>query len=116
MTPIWTSIPKKVRPFLPLSHSGSLIAFPGPGVASNPTATVTDPLKAQSELGAAWLSLVPEFPKDKVHVLPSIEHAIRVVRGIASEGNGQEVDVLVTGSLYLVGGVIKVAGLSDVAL
>ena len=47
----------------------------------------------------------------------SIEQAIEVVRGIGSEGEGKGgVDVLVTGSLYLVGGVIGVAGLTDVAV
>ena len=85
-------------------------------LTSRPIATAdTDPLQVQSELAVAWLSLVPEFPKDNIHVLPSIEHAIRVVRGIESEG-GEGVDVLVAGSLHLVGGVIEVAGLSDVAL
>ena len=73
-------------------------------------------MKVQSELAVAWLSLVPEFPRNKVHVLPSIEHAMRVVRGIGSEGDNEEVRVLVTGSLHLIGGVIEVAGLSDVAL
>jgi folylpolyglutamate synthase len=52
---------------------------------------------------------------NNVHVLPSIEHAVRTVRGIKSEGE-EEVDVLVAGSLHLVGGITEVAGLSDVAL
>ena len=72
-------------------------------------------MKVQNELAAAWLSLIPEFQTSNVHVLPSIEHAIRVVRGVGSEG-GEGVDVLVTGSLHLVGGVIEVAGLSGVGL
>ena len=75
----------------------------------------TSPVKVQNELAAAWLSLIPEFSTSNVHVLPSIEHAIRVVRGVGAEGDGG-VDVLVAGSLHLVGGVIEVAGLSDVAL
>jgi len=58
---------------------------------------------------------MPEFPTNNIHVLPSIEHAVRVVRGIGLEG-GEGVDVFVTGSLHLVGGVIEVAGLSNVAL
>ncbi|KAF9653382.1 FolC bifunctional protein [Thelephora ganbajun] len=85
-------------------------------LASRSIETVdTDPVKIQRELATAWLTLIPNFPTNNVHVLPSIEHAIRVVRGIESEGK-EEVDVLVTGSLHLVGGVIEVAGLSDVAL
>ena len=73
-------------------------------------------MAVQSELAAAWLSLMPEFPKGNVHVLPSIEHAIRVVRGVELEGGDGGLDVFVTGSLHLVGGVIEVAGLSGVAL
>ncbi|KAI0251294.1 FolC bifunctional protein [Lactifluus subvellereus] len=71
-------------------------------------------LKTQQELAAAWTSLVPTFPEKNVHVLPSIEHAVRVIR--VEDSSGKPVDVLVTGSLHLVGGLIEVAGLSDVAL
>ena len=73
-----------------------------------------DDLKTQQELAEAWASLVLTFPKENAHVLPSIEHAVGVVRREAS--NGRPVEVLVTGSLHLVGGLIEVAGLSDVAL
>ncbi|KAI0747428.1 Mur ligase [Irpex lacteus] len=68
-------------------------------------------LKTQHELANAWRGIVPTFPEDHIHVLPSIEHAINIVRE-----QGPPVDVLVAGSLHLVGGVIEVAGLSDVAL
>ncbi|KAI0660921.1 FolC bifunctional protein [Cubamyces menziesii] len=71
-------------------------------------------LKTQHELANAWSALVPSFPKENIHVLPSIEHAVNVVRK-AGEGE-KAVDVLVAGSLHLVGGVIEVAGLSHVAL
>ncbi|KAI0307269.1 Mur ligase [Multifurca ochricompacta] len=71
-------------------------------------------LKSQQELAVAWASMVPTFPKENIHVLPSIEHAVRVVREEARRG--RLVDVLVTGSLHLVGGLIEVSGLSDVAL
>jgi folylpolyglutamate synthase len=71
-------------------------------------------LKTQHELAAAWRSLVPTFPEENVHILPSIEHAVRVVRTEAD--SGKSVDVLVTGSLHLVGGLIEVAGLTNVAL
>ena len=69
-------------------------------------------LKTQQELASAWSALIPSFPTSSVHVLPSIEHAIDVVRSLKSG----PVDVLVTGSLHLVGGVIEVAGLTGVAL
>ena len=68
-------------------------------------------LKTQHELATAWRELVPTFSEDKVHVLPSIEHAVDIIRQ-----SPKPVDVLVAGSLHLVGGVIEVAGLKDVAL
>lgn len=94
----------------------NLIAFPGIDLTSRSIETAgTSPVKVQNELAAAWLSLIPEFPTSNVHVLPSVEHAIGVVRGVES-GSDERVDVLVAGSLHLVGGVIEVAGLSSVAL
>ena len=72
-------------------------------------------LKTQHELASAWSSLVSTFPKESIHVLPSIEHAVNIVRRLNASGD-KPVDVLVAGSLHLVGGVIEVAGLSDVAL
>ena len=72
-------------------------------------------LKTQHELATAWTSLVPSFPGENVHVLPSIEHAVNLVRKLDNSGE-KAVDVLVAGSLHLVGGVVEVAGLSDVAL
>lgn len=70
-------------------------------------------LKTQHDLADAWQSLVPSFPKERVHVLPSIEHAVAEVRKLQDDGS---IDVLVAGSLHLVGGTIEVAGLAEVAL
>lgn len=70
-------------------------------------------LKTQNDLAAAWYSLVPPFPRERVHVLPSIEHAVSYVRELQNNGS---VDVLVAGSLHLVGGTIEVADLAAVAL
>ncbi|KAF9268119.1 FolC bifunctional protein [Marasmius fiardii PR-910] len=72
-------------------------------------------LKTQNQLAEAWQSIHPQFPSDHIHVLPSIEHAIDVVK-LVEQSDSQRVDVLVTGSLHLVGGVIEVAGLSEAAL
>ncbi|KAJ6539491.1 FolC bifunctional protein [Mycena capillaripes] len=67
-------------------------------------------LKTQHQLAAAWRSLIPTFPAGNIHVLPSIEHSVNLVRQLESDtGNA---NVLVTGSLHLVGGAIEVAGLS----
>ncbi|KAJ7094626.1 FolC bifunctional protein [Mycena belliarum] len=67
-------------------------------------------LKTQNQLALAWSSLIPTFPSGNIHVLPSIEHAVNLIRRL--ESGTDPVDVLVAGSLHLVGGVIEVAGLS----
>jgi folylpolyglutamate synthase len=72
-------------------------------------------LTVQRELATAWAALDPSLPADHIHVVPSIEHAVNVVRALDGVG-GERVDVLVTGSLHLVAGVIEVAGLAEVAL
>lgn len=71
-------------------------------------------LKVQHELADAWSQLVTTFSTDAIHVVPSIEHAVRIVHGMTTTFD--RVSVLVTGSLHLVGGVIEVADLSSVAL
>lgn len=73
-------------------------------------------LTTQHELAAAWTALVPTFPSDHIHVLPSIQHAVNLVHDFRAADEQAQVDVLVSGSLHLVGGVIEVAGLSQVAL
>ena len=73
-------------------------------------------LNTQKELASAWSQLKPSFPPSHIHILPSIEHAVNLVRVLESESNDADVSVLVTGSLHLVGGLIEAASLSDVAL
>ncbi|KAJ3989629.1 FolC bifunctional protein [Lentinula detonsa] len=72
-------------------------------------------LRTQHQLADAWSSIVPSFSKERIHVLPSVEHAIRIVHRLATEGESP-VKVLVAGSLHLVGGVIEVSNLAEVAL
>ncbi len=69
-------------------------------------------LATQNAIAEAWLHLVPSFPKERIHVLPSIEHAVTFVRSVEDT----DVEVLTAGSLHLVGGMIEVAGLSEEAL
>jgi len=64
-------------------------------------------LATQRALREAWLKLNPSFPPERVHAVPSIEHAVDIVRGLGKK------QVLVAGSLHLVGGVMEVAGLQD---
>ncbi|KAH7887624.1 Mur ligase [Phlebopus sp. FC_14] len=87
--------------------------FKGDLTAVAMTSAEKELLKAQKDLRSAWLALVRDFPEDAVHVQPTIEDAVRLVRELSAS---RKIAVLVTGSLHLVGGVIEVAGLSSVAL
>lgn len=71
-------------------------------------------LATQHEFAEAWKQLVPAFPKENSHVLVTIQDAVDLV-GTLHDGAeaGQEIDVLVIGSLHLVGGLIGVAKLED---
>jgi len=72
--------------------------------------------KTQETLASAWSALIPTFPNSNIHILPSVEHAVNLIRKLDHSKSIGPVDVLVTGSLHLVGGVIEVAGLAGVAL
>lgn len=76
--------------------------------------TEAEILKTQRELADAFAELFPSFPSEQVIATPSIEHAINSIHSLLQDD--MQVQVLVCGSLHLVGGVIEVAGLADVAL
>ncbi|KAK8865871.1 hypothetical protein IAR55_001019 [Kwoniella newhampshirensis] len=65
-------------------------------------------LATQNALRDTWLSFNPTFPPERAHAVASIQHAVKIVGDL--EGEKQ---VLVAGSLHLVGGVMEVAGLQD---
>ncbi len=65
-------------------------------------------LATQNALREAWLVLTRLSPQTETHAVASIEHAVNIVNGL----DGQK-EVLVAGSLHLVGGVMEVAGLQD---
>lgn len=71
-------------------------------VSINTNKSDVDTLKVQKELAGSWDSIDPDA---SVHVLSTIEEAIAKARELAPE---DQVEVLVTGSLHLVGGVIEV--------
>jgi folylpolyglutamate synthase len=71
-------------------------------VSINTNKSDVDSLKVQKELAGSWDSIDPDA---SVHVLSTIEEAISKARELAPE---DQVEVLVTGSLHLVGGVIEV--------
>lgn len=73
-------------------------------------------LGPQHQLATAWKNACPTFDDSNIHVLPSIEHALRIVRSAEDSDGAQDIQVLVSGSLHLVGGLIEVADLKDVAL
>ncbi|KAF7355445.1 Folylpolyglutamate synthase [Mycena sanguinolenta] len=86
------------------------------GFKADITTVALDPadlaeLKTQNQLASAWSSMFPAFPVANIHVLPSIEHAVNLVRQLESDAG--TANVLVAGSLHLVGGVFEVAGLSS---
>lgn len=79
-------------------------------------------LALQRELAQAWESLAADMQRGQqqstqtsdsalmraeVHVLPSIEDAVTVVRDRAAS-TGEPIDALVAGSLHLVGGALAV--------
>lgn len=72
-------------------------------------------LTTQRALASTWTSLAPSLPSSHIHVLPSLEHTVQTLERIHSN-SGISLHVLVTGSLHLIGGIVEVAGLSDVAL
>ena len=71
-------------------------------VSINTNKSDVDTLKVQRELATSWDSL---DPKSSVHVLGTIEEAVAEARRLSEGGKAE---VLVTGSLHLVGGVIEV--------
>ena len=71
-------------------------------------------LTTQNELAEAWLSLIPGFPTSHVQVLPSIQHAVEVVWSLQVQR--KSLDVLICGSLHLVGSIIEIADLAEIAL
>jgi folylpolyglutamate synthase len=82
-----------------------------------PNTTAPPALTNQRGLAKAWKELVPHFPEEQVHVSPSIEETVDIVRKLEqSTPDARPIQVLTTGSLHLIGGVMNVAGLSEFAM
>ena len=79
------------------------------------TVNATETTEVQQELASAWTALMPSFPSSNVHVKASIQQAVEVVRSLEPKSS-KHFNILVTGSLHLVGGLIETASLGDVAL
>ncbi|KAL8905243.1 MAG: hypothetical protein Q9207_002752 [Kuettlingeria erythrocarpa] len=74
-------------------------------VAINSDQAKVAALEVQKALKDTWLQL---DGSTEVEVKGTIEEAIRWVRGVAQKGGSEEVEVLVTGSVHLVGGFLEV--------
>jgi len=72
-------------------------------------------LMTQRSLASAWTNLVPSFPQNRIHVLPTVEHAVKTVETLHIDSN-LPLHILVTGSLHLVGGIIEAGGLLDATI
>ncbi|CED83354.1 bifunctional protein [Phaffia rhodozyma] len=74
-------------------------------------------LEIQESLASAFREIEPSFPPDAIRITSSIQEAFELVCSETKEQSTEnEVDVLVTGSLHLVGGWMEVAGLVEVGL
>ena len=75
-------------------------------VSMNTNKHDVDSLKVQHELAKTWDDIDPEA---KVYVVGTIEEAVNKARELAGNGNDNgATEVMVTGSLHLVGGLIEV--------
>ena len=72
-------------------------------------------LKIQNDLKKALLTLLPSLNESRILIVPSIQQAINHVDNNLND-NKNELEILVCGSLHLIGGVIEVSKLSTVAL
>ncbi|EOD43799.1 putative folylpolyglutamate synthase protein [Neofusicoccum parvum UCRNP2] len=80
-------------------------------VSMNTNADEVEKLAVQDALAKTWLEIDPETD---VKVVKTIEEAVKFARDVAAkaaaghQGQGDEVKVLITGSLHLVGGALEV--------
>lgn len=78
-------------------------------VSVNTNADDVEKLAVQEALAKTWSEIDPQT---EVKVVRTIEEAVRYARGVAAEAKAQEegeqVKVLITGSLHLVGGALEV--------
>lgn len=72
-------------------------------------------LTTQHEFANAWKALVPKFKEENSHVVLTIQDAVELVEKLYHDQGGSDMDVLVIGSLHLVGGLIRVAKLEESA-
>lgn len=69
----------------------------------NQDPTVVSNLTMQKDLANTWRNLEPSA---NIHVVPTIQEALELIEDITYEAEA-EVEIFVTGSLHLVGGVLS---------
>ncbi|KAI8903948.1 Mur ligase, partial [Powellomyces hirtus] len=85
----------------------------GPTDQINHTVTRDDDLTVQKELAAAWDTLIAKNTnesgiKAEIDIQPSVQDAVNSIDAYVTQNNVQQPRVLVTGSLYLIGGLLTV--------
>ena len=71
---------------------------------SNPSSVAN--LTVQKGFSEVWRKLEPSLPPSSIHLLPNIQEAVELVEDLSEELG--ELQIFVTGSLHLVGGVISI--------
>jgi folylpolyglutamate synthase len=76
---------------------------------TNKTVSLQEVTSVQEILAKSWLEQVPGFNKDNVHIVDTIEDAVEFAVDLSK--NQQQVNVLTTGSLIMVGNTLTVLGI-----
>lgn len=79
-------------------------------ISINTDSRAVTELEVQKRLAETWHNI---DGATQVRVVPSIEEAVAWVRGLASDRDAERVQVLVTGSVHLVGGFLEVLETSE---
>ncbi|KAI8341279.1 Mur ligase [Chlamydoabsidia padenii] len=79
---------------------------------TNNTVSIPDALSMLKILAGSWTEHVPEFDKDNIHVVGSIEEAVDWTLDYSSQTPNRTIQVLTTGSLILVGNTLTVLGMT----
>ncbi|KAI9487178.1 MAG: Mur ligase [Benjaminiella poitrasii] len=80
---------------------------------TNKTVSMEEVTSVQQELAKSWFKQVPEFQKKSVHIVETIEDAVDFAVNISNdlpEGK-EQVQILTTGSLIMVGNTLTVLGI-----
>lgn len=77
---------------------------------ANKTVSIEDAVAMQNSLAESWKARIPNFAPDNVHVVPTIEDALDWIVSYA-QSRSEQVQVLTTGSLIMVGNTLTALGI-----